>query len=68
MKYQKAIQITRHIEDIFRLPCVRSIVKLYLTDDFVVHLTDGSIASKGQWLCEDSSGNWYVKDNNPLCE
>ena len=68
MKYQKAIQITRHIEDIFNLPCVRSIIKLYLTDDFVVHLTDGSIASKGQWLCEDSLGNWHVKDNNPLCE
>ena len=65
MKYQKAIQITRHIEDIFRLPCVRSIVKLYLTDDFVVHLTDGAIASKGQWLCEGYDGKWTVTDEPP---
>ena len=68
MKYRQAIQIDeRHMESIFRLPCVLSIHKnrgrFYARLDFAE--TGDSYAYPTDWLVEDESGVWHrISDDN----
>lgn len=62
--YRQALQIGNALNDIFPLPCVRSICKdgdgVWL---FMVHTSQGVIlpATTGDWLCERKDGTgWDV--------
>lgn len=66
MKYRQAIQIDeRHVESVFRLPCVLSINKnmgrFYIRLDFAE--TGDSYAYPTDWLVEDESGAWHRLSN-----
>lgn len=59
MKFKQAIHIEgKCIEDIFNLPCVKSIQKD--EDSYYYYLYNGQSASLGDWLCESEDSNWYV--------
>jgi len=67
-KYQFAIQIGPHFNDIFPLPCVDAIQKISNDMAFAVALryvkdNNGELrkyAFNTEWLCKDEEDNWHV--------
>lgn len=72
MRYRKAIHIEgRSLDDIMRLPCVRSvektseagIMKFSFYPLSMLHPSQFQSAYTGDWLCEGDDGKWVVLSN-----
>ena len=69
MNFKQSIRIGRHIENVFRLPCVAAVRKdifgaaFYDLYGFVMHDNKGAVAREGNWICEDDSGRWHLLTN-----
>ena len=71
---KQKIQFTgRHLDDIFALPCVSSIIKSsdgtpFLTLRHEYHEGFPITAIPGDWLVEEDNGKWRVehKSRNPM--
>lgn len=66
MRYKQAIRISDNVTDIMKVPCVTGVRKCDDKHGFEwqeYDLTDGSIAERGDWLCEDYIGKWNVLSN-----
>ncbi len=66
MRFKQAIRIGDNVTDILKLPFVTGVRKCDDQQGFEwleYDLTDGSIAEKGDWLCEDSNGQWSAHHN-----
>lgn len=65
MEYKQMIQVGRHIQDIFALPCVNAVYKdgngLPL---YEVYAKNAKWAFVGQWLAQDTEDRWWVLDSN----
>ncbi len=67
MRFKQSIRIGDNVTDILKLTCVTGVRKCDDKQGFEwleYDLTDGSIAEKSDWLCEDYSGHWYAFDND----
>lgn len=63
MRYIQLIQIGDNVTDILKLPCVTAVFKENDKRGFEwleYNLTNGEVAEKGDWLCEDCNGGWHV--------
>lgn len=78
IKFKQMVQIGDNVTDIIKLKCVNYVSKLLpfeFTHSYIYHLYAGlmhdycedlshkQIAFKGDWLCEDEEGHWYIISN-----
>lgn len=78
IKFKRVIQIGDNVTDIIKLKCVNYVSKqlpFEFTHSFCYHLYAGlmhdyredlshrCVAFKGDWLCEDEEGHWYIISN-----
>lgn len=69
MEFVRRIHIEgRSLDDVFRLPCVRScektsvrgVMRFCFYPLMMRHPSQFMFAETGDWLCEDSEGKWSV--------
>jgi len=73
MKYKQAIRVNGSVDDIMKLPCVRSCTKVYSSTGMyykfgfyplsMVHSHPYNQAVQGDWICQNQNGKWDVLSN-----
>lgn len=62
MEYRRRIQVGRNVTDIMELPCVNMCIRG--DDGRIRYFTSERptvVVWEGDWLCEDTDGNWHVE-------
>ncbi len=75
--FVKAVHVDRHIEGIFKLPCVCSVRKCHSGIEYTLFcdtvsglsgIEEPVVAHVGDWLCEDCFGHWHLLSDDEYKE